>query len=321
MAKLSIRGRSHNFQFYFFHFLHSNWYSLSFWGEPSSVAMVQLVKDIRHFDHADLVKSLNHDPLFLPQDFLHEKVLTSIRTSTMAIFTFYFIALSLIAVLYPKISPKHQRRAAYQTTNFLVNAILAFTGFYCEYWLLPQDVSVQESVQGFQNFYFLCAFQFSYQLWAIPVGIFLVDETTQMILHHIAVVFVSFMTCFLTNGFRYWTPFFFGMLEASSLPLAFMNMMKDSPDLIQKYPHTYFAVRLTFALSFLMVRIIMFLPRKLVFLRDHFLLFSSSGNLWYQIYMSIVFVSSAFLMLLQIFWARLIVQGLVRKFVLKKKVH
>jgi hypothetical protein len=44
-----------------------------------------------------------------------------------------------------------------------------------------------------------------------------------MLMHHVTVIVVASMTLLMTNGFRYWIPYFFGIMEISSIPLAIMN--------------------------------------------------------------------------------------------------
>lgn len=209
-------------------------------------------------------------------------------------------------------SPFVRRKICYQMTNFIANATLGFCGLYYELWIRPRSVTVEEQIQGFAELYLYGCFQLGFQLWAIPVGMFLVNESTAMLTHHFAVIFVASMSTFFQNGFRYYTPFFYGLIELSSVPLAIMNTFKDNPDLVKRHPLAYTAIRIIFALSFLYIRIILFTPRMYAFLRDHWLLFSQSSHRPYQIFMSIVWVSSFFLLLLQWFWASLIVRGLLK---------
>lgn len=124
------------------------------------------------------------------------------------------------------------------------------------------------------------------------------------------VVVCSSMSGLLVAGFRYWTPFFYGLVELSSVPLAVLNCFKDHPVLVARYPAAYRTVRLAFAASFLYLRVVLFVPRQYWFLRDHALLFTSRPVRPYQIYMATVWLSAFFLLLLQTYWAGLILKGL-----------
>jgi hypothetical protein len=172
---------------------------------------------------------------------------------------------------------------------------------------------------GWESLYPIAALQIAYQLWAIRMGLFVVKESPAMIVHHVAVIMASCMCALLTIGFRYWTPFFFGMVEVSSVPLALMNTFKDHPVLIEKYPTFYHYVRLAFAFSFLVIRWTMFAPRQYTFLQQSMWAIRSSESYPYILFMSLVWLSSFFLWCLQVFWGTLIVKGLAVTFLFPKE--
>jgi hypothetical protein len=235
----------------------------------------------------------------------------------------------------PPLTVPQKRRLCYQWTNLLVNLCLGLAGLYCEcqvllqnsatsksslssmvatalgWSALPPPPTVQQTVAGHVDYVVFSAVQIGYQLWAIPLGLYYVQESWPMLLHHGTVVVCASMSGFLTLGFRYWTPFFYGLVELSSVPLAVMNCCKDHAVLQQRYPTFYGRVRLAFAISFLYIRVVLFVPRQYYFLRDHYLLFSTSPIRLYQAYMATVWLSSFFLLNLQLYWASLIVQGLL----------
>jgi len=275
------------------------------------------------------------DDLWLPRDVLLSKVVPSVVLSFVALAAVFCTAIVYASTTWgTTAAPDHQlspqkpemtnatpatsrRKFCYQMTNLFANLFLGVSGLYYECCYHPgstyANVGPEDSVRGYVDAVFFSGFQLGYQLWAIPIGLFWVNESWPMLIHHLAVIWVSSMSGFLANGFRYWTPFFYGVIELSSVPLAVMNTFKDDPDLRVRYPTTYLAVRLTFAFMFLYIRIVMFTPRMVYFLRDHYLLFSArTDSPLYQAYMSIVWLSSAFLLALQWWWASLIVRGIVR---------
>jgi hypothetical protein len=139
-----------------------------------------------------------------------------------------------------------------------------------------------------------------------------------MLMHHVTVIIVSSMTVFLTNGFRYWVPYFFGIMEISSIPLAVMNTFKDNPKWVERQPMMYLAIRTVFGVSFLFIRVWMLVPRHTTYLRDLYLLWSTSDIPALRNVLSGVWISSLFLMILQFYWALLIVQGILKQFSKKK---
>lgn len=260
------------------------------------------------------------DSLFLPSDVLQSTVVPTILWCALALCVVFSATFLVVDALLPEgaATPRAKRRkVCYQLTNFCANTALGFAGLYTELYLQPPDLSYtnippEHSVQDFDHLLFFSCFQLGYQLWAIPTGGILVGESPAMLAHHFAVILVAGMSAFMTNGFRYWTPFFYGFIELSSIPLAIMNTFKDNPAWIQKHSRAYLAVRLIFCFMFLWIRLVMFLPRQYVFLRDHFLLFISSDNRPYQVFMSLVFVSALILQILQVYWGFLILKGLAR---------
>jgi hypothetical protein len=210
-------------------------------------------------------------------------------------------------------------KLCYQITNLSVNAFLGILGLYYQLKHVPpySSMKVSDTIVGHGHFAVFAAVQIGYQLWSLPVGIFHVNESPAMLLHHGAVIMVATMSALFTSGFRYWTPFFYGIIELSSVPLALMNMFKDRRDWIQRFPQWYTAIRLVFCGTFLSVRVMWFVPRKMLYLRDHYLLWSfafrdETRPTTYVVFMAGVWLSSVFLLGLQLHWGALIVRGLVK---------
>jgi len=269
-------------------------------------------------NHAETVRSMNakvetYADLFLPWEFIRASVLPTIAATFVALCLVYFTAYFFIAdYLTDRDDSKYhfkKRKICYQLTNLLTNAGLGLAGLYWEIEMQKEETSTQDTVTGHHNLVYFSAWQLGYQLWAIPVGLFLVRESLPMLVHHFTVIMVASMSGFLNNGFRYWTPFFYGLIELSSVPLAVMNAFKENPHLMDRYPVQYTRVRMVFALSFLYLRIIMFVPRHFMYLRDQMLLWTDSHLFWYKFFMAACCISSAVLLFLQLFWASFIVKG------------
>jgi TLC domain len=239
------------------------------------------------------------------------------------------------------LSTAQKRKLCYQFTNLVINLCLGVAGaVYFErlegniLWASQSNnwpttmttsrtiITVQETIAGYDHVVYFSAAQIGYQLWSLYMGVrhIVPREPLHMLLHHVTVVVCASMSGFLRCGFRYYTPFFYGLVELSSVPLAVMNAFKDHPVLlIEPYPHFYKNVRLAFAFTFLYIRVVLFVPRQYTFLRDHYLLWSSFPDRRrrpmtrpiYQAYMAVVWLSSFFLLLLQLYWAYLILKGLL----------
>lgn len=263
-------------------------------------------------DEYSRIAELHKLPLFLPTDHLKTRVFPAIALVVM-ILTILF---NVYYVLVDRHDPTHttaaKQKASYQLTNFSVNLVLGLMGLYHFLFTLEKEsvVSLEQQVVGQDYLYPLAALQIGFQIWALPVG-FLVKESPSMLAHHVAVILVSSMAGFLTMGFRYWAPFFFGMIELSSLPLAIMNTFKDKPHWIEKYPGVYSLVRIVFAASFLTLRWVMYYPRKFLFLRHCMWAVMSSDSRFYRGFVAYVWVASFFIASLQLYWGYLILKSVL----------
>lgn len=265
--------------------------------------------------HADRVEALHESTeTFLPTDVILYTLLPSILFAVSIVSILYVLSFRLVGGLVQSDATfQKKRKVCYQMTNLAVNFVLSIMGVYYMYWRTPQGVEVEEKITGFTDFYWLACLQLAFQLWSIPIGILYVKESPMMLMHHVTVIIVGCMSAFMTAGFRCWVPFFFGVMELSSIPLAVMNTFKDNPDWIKKQPTLFLTIRLLFCFSFLYIRIWLMVPIKQTYLRDHYLLWSTSKNAIFRNYMATVWCASCFLMVLQFYWAILIVQGILKQ--------
>jgi hypothetical protein len=266
----------------------------------------------------DTLSPLHDDyPTFLPDDYIKWTFLPATFTTTAIVTLIYLLSFNLVDKLIPPDSPAVKKsRVCYQIANVCFNVSIGCTGLYMEYWVLPKLRKNEETfstvVGQEQELYLLSAMQLGYQIWAMPVGVIYVNETYEMLLHHLAVV-ISSSTCgFLSIGFRYYTPFFFGIMELSSIPLSIMNSFKDHEDWAKKYPAAFEASRIVFAVSYLAIRIVLCAWRWPPFLRDSFILMYTKEFGVCKMYMLIQWCFAAFLQFLQIFWARIILKNVLK---------
>lgn len=277
-------------------------------------------------------EELRRNPVFLPDEYLiwgAKVVLAITLIITVVNALIYILWKSNETPSRTKNDESFAKRASYQITHFIVNVVLAFTGLYYYTTVTQYPHEVKYRVMGWEDdFAFFCHLQLAYNLWAIPAGIVLVQERYEMIGHHIGVVFVSFISGFLTNGFRFFAPFFFGAVEVSSIPLTVMNIFKSNQDLANKFPTTNTVVSVLFAITFLYIRIILWLPLMYDFLYvvfqtgiSHPMDFTIGlvQNIVSIIPYCLVFASGSFLTCLQLLWGYKVVKALLRMVGLFKK--
>lgn len=94
-----------------------------------------------------------------------------------------------------------------------------------------------------------------YQVWNLTMCLILAEfRTPDAIGHHIVT------GCLAYFGFapyaQYYALFYFGVAEASSIPLNLLDIFKFLPHLSEKYPAVQNAVKTAFALAFFAIRIV-----------------------------------------------------------------
>ncbi len=202
-------------------------------------------------------------------------------------------------------------KASYQMTNFLVNLVLGCLGMYF-HMNLPWDASTMDKIVGYEHVKLFAVGQIGYQLWALPIGIIFIGETKQMIIHHVAVICVCSTSAFIRCGFRYYNPYFYGLVEISSVPLSIMNAFKDNKHWIKLYPEVYSTVRLVFGCLFLLVRVVLWTPFYWNFFALELMLLYSSEFILTKLILATFLVASLVLTMLQYFWASKIISALVK---------
>ena len=245
----------------------------------------------------------------------------------IAVTAFYCTCVYLISFwMYSKfVSTKEtptiiKTKTAYQMTNMCFHFAIGSLGLYHQYWILPTlpiyNDSTASSIEKmpflFDEFYLMPAMQLGYQVWSMPIGIFVVNENRQMIYHHIGVVCAALLGAFSNFGFRYWLPFFFGVFEISSIPLAIMNTFNDHPIARKNYPICNHISRISFVMSFLYIRVYMWLPVGPLYMRNDFFLFLSTEFGTTKIFVLIQWMFGVYLGYLQLYWAVLVL-GLTLK--------
>mmetsp|Transcript_29869 Transcript_29869/g.45258 ORF Transcript_29869/g.45258 Transcript_29869/m.45258 type:complete len:286 (-) Transcript_29869:50-907(-) len=267
----------------------------------------------------DIVKGLlETNPVWKNADHLRHTVYPQIAIAMLGITSFFLLAVAVVQRNAPKHVENREKfiyKTSYQATNFMVNLVFSVLGSYLYITTVEnlRDASVEEKALGYDGIYILSYIQLGYNFWAIPVGRYLVNESIMMLLHHVAVIACACTCSMLTVGFGYFTPFMFGVLEISSMPLAMVNAFKDNPSLIQKYPGFYRNIRLIFGVAFLFIRWYLFFPIMLDFLRlmgMAVILFK--GSMIVKSLMVVTWIGSSFVLFLQAFWGQLIIKGIIK---------
>ena len=265
-------------------------------------------------------------PFWLPWSYAYEKMFPAIiQTALFCTIIYYIISPPFINMFFSDDTSSSSEikkiKGRYQFTNFCFNIVIGGLGIYYEYWIIPTLPSyhaknaMEKVSQHETEFYLMSAMQLGYQLWALPIGIYCVQESYEMIFHHLGVVLSATLSGFAYVGFRYWTPYFYGVMEISSIPLAIMNAFKDNREWMQRYKFIYLLTRAAFSFSFLYIRVYMWLQIGPRYLLQDFFFFLTVRLSIEKAFLLIQFVLGLFLGFLQLYWGVLVSKGMISWFV------
>ncbi len=248
---------------------------------------------------AELVSTLHKQQFVQPSETTGQSTHTIITTFLLILTTH---ALLLNIINKPNVAKKLElsnhdeaMKLSYQATNLLVNLSLGVYGLYTIVYLFPTTTgksfmtllfpsyerNILERITGYNDYTHFSAYQLAYNMWALPVGIFLVDENKIMLLHHVSVLTSTSLACYTNLGYKIFSVYIFGCAELSSVPLAIMNFLRDRPEFTRRHFQVLFGiVKIVFAASFLWLRVLLATPMILDLLRSSALvLYTSFWNL------------------------------------------
>lgn len=128
-------------------------------------------------------------------------------------------------------------------------------------------------------------------------------RTWDTVLHHFAVCTVCAFTLYPRPFGTFYSPFYSGLQEMSSVPLGVVNIFKQFPSLQQRYSSIYLAARFLFAILFVAVRLVVWMWVAWYFWRDLYLLYTNDQvRDWLPII--VCYSLNAFITFLQLLWGK-----------------
>jgi hypothetical protein len=284
--------------------------------------------------------SIEDSTFQLPSDFFlprhqFESSLKAIVASAVIIGISHLVILYILTSRNKTKSKSNQRssdqvfKASYQIAHLLVNLYFGIYAFYiCFIKQHSDDVfygnvfdkNTYRHIFGYEQYCLFGAVQVGYNLWSLPVGLLFAKEPPPMIAHHISVIIICSLTATSHFGYRLHAPFLLGMFEISSVPLSVSNFIKDHDDHLKKstfLQELNVQMKTTFAILFLGIRIIIGTPHVYHTIRGAYISMTIEGcgmNIVLRGWMFMVLVGQVVLFLLQLYWAKLIVKGLIKIF-------
>ena len=221
--------------------------------------------------------------------------------------------------------------AAYDLTTLIPVVTLSWLGFR----MLLGDPSVHEiptrSSAFVEHTPELIMIQAAYQVFGTVAAVLIGPplRTTTMIAHHVATGLTAWLS--LQGHCMYYAIYFAGAVELTNIPLTFMDLCmcrrparlpgapcerstpqpRDPPRryfpvLEQRYPGVSTAARLSFALGFIALRVLGWLPVCVLYLRDLRVLAPDE-----PLVVGIMATTAVIITGLQMFWGYKVVRGLV----------
>lgn len=151
---------------------------------------------------------------------------------------------------------------------------------------------------------------FAFQVWDFVTTVVTKElRMVQHLIHHGACCVIALIV--LMNGphgcLLYYTAFFFGVTEVSSVPLAVVDFFRMHKSLAEKYSTVNEMVRVAFAVLFLLIRCI-YWPFVCV---DFWINSLNSGAP--ELLLVIWYIANIGMTCLQYYWGALVVKGIIRK--------
>eukprot|EP00301_Raphidiophrys_heterophryoidea_P007055 c12784_g1_i4.p1 GENE.c12784_g1_i4~~c12784_g1_i4.p1 ORF type:complete len:178 (-),score=37.48 c12784_g1_i4:208-741(-) len=144
------------------------------------------------------------------------------------------------------------------------------------------------------------------------------------VIHHGVVIIVALVT--FRPYILFYAFFFFGVVEFSSVFVGIIELFKTNSELITTHKRLYELVRILFAISFLVLRVLAwpvvlfgFMVPDVVWAMKHHR--DSHGHRPFIFNALVMVLGGSGLLVLQLFWAVKIVEALVKKMSKKNKQH
>jgi hypothetical protein len=200
--------------------------------------------------------------------FLHPShVMTAWSTAALT-------TLVLLAVIRPpssKLSVKesHIRKRNMAKLYTFINIVYTIAGSFCLWnlwnsgvWTSSWSILDRAMSSSSSNVFLGYAFgstQAGYSLWSVLVdvqdarpGKSWTDEQSIMFAHHLFTIASGILVATATLGFRVYAPFFFGVVELSSIPLSYIKVIGK-----RRHKSLYQGTKMSFAASFFFVRVLL----------------------------------------------------------------
>ena len=212
--------------------------------------------------------------------------------------------------------------AAYNAAITIPVAVMCYYGLVGRVdWVFTPPATIQERMYGYDaSAEKIAMIQIAQQTFSTIVAFGTRDKyflKVELIGHH--VITATVMAIGLQPFAHAYIGIFFGLTELSTLPLNVIDTLKQFKNVAKAFPLVTMVSTFTFGIAFLVLRVGLTSYVSVGFQRDCYQLYSTTGAA--HSVPAVVFSSMAnlFICALQLYWARLIINGLVSTLTGSKK--
>jgi len=240
-----------------------------------------------------------------------------LTTLVASLFALHVVSLFIVPTMHTDVA-KSPQLAAHFVVTLVSFVAFAYTG--TSLWLngsdVPTDTCFADHISGY------CAgaeritlMMMAFQMYEVGLALLvpkLRGPSGDMLIHHLATL--SLAT--IGGGYQYlhfYAPFFFGLTEISSVPLAVMDMFKFYPALKASFPATNEHTRSLFAAIFIVMRLVYWPYVCSEFWMDSIAELSATHTKQPTWVVMTFLVANIILSGLQFFWVSLIFKGIAKK--------
>ncbi len=206
--------------------------------------------------------------------------------------------------------------AAHVLPQLLGFVVLAYHG--CVFWFAHQLADTEPLGDFFSHGEVMGTFMTGFQLYEAvacipPSAERLRGNAYEMLGHHVTTFYMGLLSYYY-RSFHYYCPFFMGISELSSLPLAGVDFFKYFPAIRKSFPNANEACRVAFAVSFLTIRGVWWPYISLDFWRRAVPVMRGAATTEAPgfVLATFMFLNVA-MTLLQFYWASIILTAIVQK--------
>lgn len=224
----------------------------------------------------------------------------------------------LWGLLYPfykstKIFKEKAALAAFNTAHLMPILALCYYGLMRLDFVTQQPEQLDERMYGFDAAAEkICVIQMALQIYVTTAALATRDPSLlkpELLAHH-SVTFILMWLC-LHPFAHSRVGIFFGLTEISTVPLMTLDMFKQFKGLGERYPLCDMLSKLTFSLSFLVLRVVLTSVVSYEFQRDLYEIYTS-GRAHSVPAVAFMSIANLFVCCLQFYWSTLIVKGVMK---------